>query len=191
MQFCSRCGHQVSLKIPPGETLLRHVCDQCQMVHYQNPKLIVGSIPEWKSSILLCKRAIEPRYGYWTLPAGFMENQETTSEGAIRETLEETGAQVQIESLFSLFNLAHLNQVHLFYRARVLLPVFGPTTESTEVALFQEGDIPWQDLAFVSVRETLAHFFEDRKNNRFILHQIDLDPAQETTPLSISSKAAG
>ncbi|MDE3020806.1 MAG: NUDIX hydrolase [Pseudomonadota bacterium] len=191
MKYCSRCGNHVSFRIPPGETLCRHVCDQCQTVHYQNPKLIVGCIPDWQGSILLCRRAIEPRSGYWTLPAGFMENRETTSEGALRETFEETGAQVEIGPLFSLFNLAHLNQVHLFYRASLVAPVFGPTAESTEVLLFEEAHIPWEELAFASVRETLGRYFDDRRANRNTLHQIDLDPVQESRAKSLNSRATG
>ncbi len=174
IQFCPCCGNRVDYKIPLGETLPRHVCEQCETIHYQNPKLIVGCIPEYQGKVLMCRRAIEPRSGFWTLPAGFMENLETTSDGALRETIEETRAHVEIGPVYCILNLASFNLVYLFYRANLVEPVFGPTSESSEVALFGEEDIPWEELAFLSIRETLARYFKDRKKNRYLLHQIDL-----------------
>jgi len=155
MNFCSHCGQPVTLRIPVGDTLPRHVCDACGTIHYQNPKIVTGCIPEWEDRLLLCRRAIEPRRGLWTLPAGFMENGETTAEGAARETLEEALARVEIDRLYALFNIPHINQVYLMFRARLLDLEFAPGPESLEVALFREDEIPWQELAFPVVQETL------------------------------------
>ena len=170
MKFCSECAHPVSLSIPDGDNRLRHVCPQCGTIHYQNPKMVVGSIPVWevdgKAQVLLCTRAIEPRYGYWTLPAGFMENDETTAEAAARETVEEAGAHIELGPLFSLLNVQRVHQVHLFYLARLLDLDFAPGIESLEVRLFAEEDIPWDELAFPTVRTTLELFFADRAKLR-------------------------
>ena len=142
------------------------MCSHCDAIHYQNPKLVIGSIPVWEHDgelkVLLCKRAIEPRYGYWTLPAGFMENAETTAEAAVRETEEEAGAHIEIGELFTLLNVPHVHQVHLFYLARLVDLDFAPGIESLEVALFSERDIPWDELAFPTIRTTLELFFADR-----------------------------
>lgn len=166
MKFCSECAHPVALAIPEGDNRPRYVCPQCHAIHYQNPKLVVGSIPVWeqdgKLQVLLCKRAIEPRYGYWTLPAGFMENEETTEQAAMRETEEEAGADVELGKLFTLLNVAHVHQVHLFYLARLRNLDFAPGEESLEVQLFTQDEIPWDDLAFPTVRSTLELFFADR-----------------------------
>ena len=166
MKFCSECAHPVALAIPEGDNRPRYVCTHCNTIHYQNPKLVVGSIPVWERDgelqILLCKRAIEPRYGYWTLPAGFMENGETTEQAAQRETEEEAGANVELGPLFSLLNVAHVHQVHLFYLARLRNLDFAPGEESLEVQLFTQDDIPWDELAFPTVRSTLELFFADR-----------------------------
>jgi ADP-ribose pyrophosphatase YjhB (NUDIX family) len=166
MKFCSECAHPVTLAVPEGDNRPRFVCSHCHTIHYQNPKMVIGSLPVWDQDgefkILLCKRAIEPRYGYWTLPAGFMENAETTSEAAIRETEEEAGANIELGPLFSLLNVAHVHQVHLFYLARLLDLDFAPGIESLDVALFSEADIPWDDLAFPTIRTTLELFFADR-----------------------------
>lgn len=174
MKYCSNCGAPVSLKIPPGDNLPRHVCDSCQSIHYQNPKMVVGCIPEWGEEILLCRRAIEPRYGLWTLPAGFMENGETTVEAAARETMEEAKAAVEIGDLFSLFNLPHINQVYLIFRGRLLNLDYAPGTESLEVKLFREERIPWDELAFPAVARTLRHFFEDRRQGAMSFHLGDI-----------------
>ena len=174
MNFCSHCGAPVAVRIPPGDTLPRHVCDQCGTIHYQNPKLVIGAIPEWEDKILMCRRAIEPRYGLWTLPAGFMENAETTAEAAARETLEEARARIEITGLYSLINVPHINQVHLLYRARLLDADFAPGEESLEVALFDEATLPWERIAFRSIAMTLRFYYEDRKAGAFRFHTGDI-----------------
>ena len=165
MKFCSECAYPVSLQVPEGDNRPRYVCAQCETIHYHNPKLVVGSIPVWdedgKIRVLLCKRAIEPRHGYWTLPAGFMENAETTAEAAIRETEEEAGANIEIGNLFSLLNVAQVHQVHLFYLARLRNLEFAPGIESLEVKLFTEEEIPWDELAFPTILQTLELFYAD------------------------------
>ena len=170
MKFCSECAHPVALAIPEGDNRPRYVCPQCHTIHYQNPKLVVGSIPVWERDgqlqVLLCRRAIEPRHGYWTLPAGFMENEETTAQAAVRETEEEAGANVELGPLFTLLNVAHVHQVHLFYRARLLDLDFAAGIESLDVRLFSEEEIPWDDLAFPTIRTTLELFFADRARIR-------------------------
>ncbi|NMG27311.1 NUDIX hydrolase [Aromatoleum evansii] len=179
MKYCSDCGASVTLRIPPGDTLPRHVCASCGTIHYQNPKIVVGAIPEWGERILLCRRAIEPRHGFWTLPAGFMENAESTAEAAARETLEEACARIEVGDLFTLISVPHINQVHIVYRATLLDLDFGPGEESLEVALFEEKDIPWDDIAFRTIALTLRHYFEDRRRGSFGTHNasIALPPA--------------
>ena len=174
MKFCSNCGTGVIHRVPPGDSLPRHVCDACGHIHYQNPKLVLGSIPEWEGRLLLCRRAIEPRYGYWTLPAGFMENDETTAEAAARETLEEAGARIELQGPFSMISVPYVNQVHVFYRARLLDLEFKPGVESLEVVLFEEAKVPWKDIAFRTVGLTLKHWFADRKGGAFGFHAEDL-----------------
>ncbi len=166
MKFCSECAHPLTVTVPEGDNRPRYVCTHCGTIHYQNPKMVIGSIPVWERDgelkVLLCKRAIEPRHGYWTLPAGFMENEETTSEAAARETEEEAGANVRLGPLFTLLNVAHVHQVHLFYLAELLDLDFAPGIESLDVQLFSEDEIPWGDLAFPTIRTTLELFFADR-----------------------------
>ena len=174
MKFCSLCGGTVDFRIPPDDNRARHVCTSCGEVHYQNPKMIVGAIPEWQGKILLCRRAIEPRQGLWTLPAGFMENGETIAEAAARETLEEANAQVTIGDLYTLYNVPHINQVHLLFRAELLDLEFSPGVESLEVRLLTEQEIPWETLAFRPVRYTLQHYFSDRKLGQFSFRTGDL-----------------
>ena len=176
MKFCSHCGATVSLAIPAGDTLPRHVCTGCGTIHYQNPKMVIGCIAEWEGRVLLCRRAIEPRYGLWTLPAGFMENNETTAEAAARETLEEACAEVDIGHLFALVNIPYIHQVHMFYTARLIDGRFGAGAESLETALFDEADIPWPSMAFRSVSFALRAWLEDRKKGHFGLHTTDLFP---------------
>lgn len=179
MKFCPECSSPVELRCPPSDNRMRHVCISCASIHYQNPKLIIGSIPEWEDGrILLCRRAIEPRYGLWTLPAGFMENGETTAEAAIRETMEEATARIELGELYSMFNLPYINQVHMLFRAKLLDLNFFPGPESLQVELFAEQDIPWDTLAFRPVYFTLRHYFSDRKSNQFQFRIRDLAPAQ-------------
>jgi ADP-ribose pyrophosphatase YjhB (NUDIX family) len=180
MKFCSECGAAVSLKIPAGDSLPRYVCDACATIHYQNPKMIVGCIAEWENRILLCRRAIEPRMGLWTVPAGFMENGETTAQGASRETLEEANARVEVGPLYAMYNIPHINQVYILFRARLLDLDFSAGTESLEVKLFDEADIPWEQIAFATVRNTLTHYYTDRKAGeyRFHLGTIERAPAR-------------
>jgi ADP-ribose pyrophosphatase YjhB (NUDIX family) len=170
MKFCSECANPVSLTIPEGDNRPRYVCAECSTIHYQNPKLVIGSIPVWekdgKLQVLLCKRAIEPRYGYWTLPAGFMENNETTADAALRETEEEAGANIELGGLFTLLNVAQVHQVHLFYLAQLRDLDFAPGIESLNVQMFEEHQIPWDDLAFPTIRMTLELFFADRVKMR-------------------------
>ncbi len=174
MKYCSRCGEEVSLCIPPGDNYPRHVCTVCGKIHYRNPKMVVGCIPEWEDKILLCRRAIEPRYGLWTLPAGFMENGETTAEGAARETREEAGANIELGPLYTLFNLPHIDQVYLMFRARLLDLDFKPGDESLEARLFSEQEIPWDQLAFRTIRATLELYFSDRARGDFSFHFGDI-----------------
>jgi ADP-ribose pyrophosphatase YjhB (NUDIX family) len=174
MKFCANCGAAVVQRVPPGDTLTRWVCEHCGEIHYQNPKLVVGTVPEHEGKVLLCRRAIEPRYGYWTLPAGFMENDETTAQAALRETLEEAGAAVELQEPFTLISVPRVNQVHLFYRARLHSMEFKPGEETLEVALVEEAAMPWQELAFRTVAYTLKRWFEDRGRGNFGFHNADL-----------------
>jgi ADP-ribose pyrophosphatase YjhB (NUDIX family) len=168
MKYCPECGAPVELRQPPDDNRERHICTACATIHYHNPKLVVGAIPEWEDGrILLCRRAIEPRHGLWTLPAGFMENGETTMEGAARETLEEANARIEVGELSALYNLPHINQVQLLFRAKLLDLDFSPGVESLDVRLFAEQDIPWNQLAFRPVRSTLQDYFADRKAGHF------------------------
>ncbi len=163
MKFCSECGEKVSHLVPEGDNRLRFVCQRCDTVHYQNPKIVTGCIAEWQDSILLCKRAIEPRHGFWTLPAGFMENGETNLEGAARETAEEANAQLKNMQLFCVFSIPHISQVYTMYRGDLVDGLASPGIESLEVALVKEDEIPWQDIAFQVVSETLRLYYRDKK----------------------------
>jgi ADP-ribose pyrophosphatase YjhB (NUDIX family) len=175
IKHCRQCGTAVQHRTPDdGDTKVRAVCPACHTIHYINPLNVVGTIPLWGDQVLLCKRNIEPRKGKWTLPAGFMELGETTAEGAARETVEEAGAQFEMHALFSLINVARVGQVHLFYRATLLSPEFAPGTETQEALLFDEADIPWDELAFRTVKETLEHFFADRRAGHFGFHTLDI-----------------
>jgi ADP-ribose pyrophosphatase YjhB (NUDIX family) len=177
MKYCSDCGAPVALKVPPGDNLPRHVCDACGTVHYSNPKMVIGCIPEWRDQVLLCRRAIEPRYGLWTLPAGFMENGETVAQAALRETLEEARARVELGEMFSVLSVPHVSQVHIFYRARLVDLDFGPGAESLEVQLFPESAIPWREIAFRTVSTTLRHYYADRTAGTFGFHTGEILPA--------------
>lgn len=171
MNFCSACGHgPLDFVVPAGDNRERFVCPSCGVVHYSNPKVVVGTIPEWEGKILLCRRAIEPRLGLWTLPAGFMENHETTDQGAVRETLEESQAQVQPLQLYAVFSIPHISQVYMMYRASMQSTEFGVTSETSELALFALDEIPWDELAFPVVRATLEAYVQDAQSGRFEQH---------------------
>ena len=163
MKFCSQCGASVTYRMAPGEDRERHICDACDTVHYINPKVVVGCLPTVGERILMCKRAIEPRYGKWTLPAGYMENGETSADGAARETLEEAAAIATNMTLYRIFDVPHISQVYLFYRCGIENDEFGIGPESLESALFSEEEIPWDELAFPTVRELLREFLQDRQ----------------------------
>jgi len=176
MKFCSACGQPVNLRVPEGDTLPRYVCDACATIHYQNPKIVVGCVPEAADGrILLCRRAIEPRRGFWTVPAGFMECGETLQAGAARESLEEALATVDIGSLLAVVHVLHADQVHVMFRARFATPGFGVGAESLEVELVDEAAIPWQDIAFLSVDFALRRYLEDRTRGREEAHFTDID----------------
>jgi ADP-ribose pyrophosphatase YjhB (NUDIX family) len=170
MKFCSECGQTVVHRIPDGDNLPRFICEHCDIIHYQNPKLVVGCLPVWQEQVLLCKRAIEPSYGLWTLPAGFMENQETLEQAALRESREEANANLEIDELYSVISLPHINQIYVLYRATLLDLDFYAGTESLDVQLFNENDIPWDQLAFKTIENTLRHYFADRKKGTFSVH---------------------
>lgn len=174
IEHCPACGARVDHRIPADDNRERAVCSACGIVHYQNPLLVVGTVPVWGDRVLLCKRAIEPRRGYWTLPAGFLELGESTSDGAVRETVEEAGARVRIGPLFTVLNVVRVGQVHLFYRATLDDEQFAPGVESLEAKLFDEASIPWDDLAFRTVSRTLKHYFEDRTQGTFETHHGDI-----------------
>lgn len=175
IKHCKDCGTAVVYRIPDdGDTKARAVCTACHTVHYENPLNVVGTVPYWGDKVLLCKRNIEPRRGKWTLPAGFMELNETVAEGAARETLEEAGAQFEMEGFFSLLNVARVGQVHMFYRARLLSDQFDPGYETLEARLFSEDEIPWEEIAFRTVKATLEHYFADRRTGHFSIHAIDI-----------------
>ena len=174
MKYCSQCGDNVSHQIPDGDNRLRFVCISCETIHYQNPKVVTGCLPVYEDKVLLCKRAIEPRYGYWTLPAGFMENGETSADGALRETLEEANARAEVIELYTLFNLPHISQIYMFYRAELTDLDFYPGEESLETQLFTEAEIPWDELSFPVVTETLKHYFNEVKTGNFTFLNKDI-----------------
>lgn len=174
IRHCKRCGSMVRYEVPADDNRERAVCSACRTVHYENPLNVVGTLPVWGEQVLLCKRNIEPRFGFWTLPAGFMEQGETTADGALRETIEEAGARVEMQGLYTLLNVTRVSQVHLYYRARLLDADFAPGPETIEARLFHEHEIPWDQLAFRTVRATLTYFFADRKKGQFVMHCADI-----------------
>ncbi|MEY4725672.1 MAG: hypothetical protein RLZ36_299 [Pseudomonadota bacterium] len=175
IQFCKSCGHAVRYRVPDdGDTRERAVCNSCHTIHYENPLNVVGTVPVWEDKVLLCKRNIEPRFGKWTLPAGFMELNETVAQGAARETVEEAGAQFEMQELFALMNVTRVGQVHFFYRAQLTSDTFDPGHETQEARLFAEHEIPWDEIAFRTVKETLQHYFADAKKGKFELHHVDI-----------------
>ncbi len=173
IKHCRNCGAAVVYRVPDdGDTRERAVCPACDTIHYENPLNVVGTVPHWGDHVLLCKRNIEPRWGKWTLPAGFMELGESTEEGAARETVEEAGAQFEMQDLLSVLSVPRVGQVHLFYRARLLSDRFDPGHETIEARLFAESEIPWDEIAFRTVRETLLAYFADRRAGQFRVHNL-------------------
>jgi ADP-ribose pyrophosphatase YjhB (NUDIX family) len=173
--YCPQCGQPVCLRVPAGDNRPRNVCNACGYIHYENPRLVLGAIVEWQGRILLCRRAIEPRAGFWTLPAGFMENGEDTRSAAARETLEEACARVEQMHLFTLIDVPQIDQVHIFYRGALVNGQHAPGEESLETTLLAEDEIPWSQLAFRTVRLTLEHYFADRRAGAFGQYQLALD----------------
>lgn len=181
MKFCSNCGSRVTSKVPAGDNRERFVCDQCDTVHYSNPRIVAGCLPVWEERVLLCRRAIDPRAGRWTLPAGFLENGETVIAGAARETMEEANASVVNLDLYTVFSLPHISQIYLFFRAELKDGRFSAGFESTEVRLFEETEVPWEELAFPVIQQTLEHYFADRVTGIYPVRSqdiiVDRDPA--------------
>jgi ADP-ribose pyrophosphatase YjhB (NUDIX family) len=175
MNYCSVCGQPVTIKVPEGDHLPRHVCESCGTIHYQNPRIIAGCVVDVGGKILLCKRAIEPRLGFWTIPAGFMENGESVQDGAAREAMEEALANVRIGSLLAIVNVLHAHQVHIMFRAQLIEPKFGIGPESLETALYDESEIPWSEMAFRSVEFALRKYLQDRAEGVERVHLYDID----------------
>ena len=167
MNYCSNCGDKVKFCAPAGDDRLRYLCESCGTIHYENPKMVVGCIPGKDRKILLCRRAIEPQSGKWTLPAGYLENGETVAQGAQRETIEEAGANIQILGPYALFNIRYVNQIYLMFRARLIDENFKAGSESTEVRLFLEEDIPWDRIAFTVIEKSLRLYFKDRPTGSY------------------------
>ena len=174
IQHCRTCGARAEYRVPPADNRERAICTACGEIHYENPINVVGTVPTWGDQVLLCRRNIEPRYGMWTLPAGFLEYGESTADGALRETIEEAGARVEMQELFSVLNVVRVGQLHLFYRARMLDTSLDPGPESIEARLFREDEIPWDELAFRTVRLTLELFFADRRKGVWGTHAADI-----------------
>jgi ADP-ribose pyrophosphatase YjhB (NUDIX family) len=177
IKYCSNCGEPTITMAPNGDDRLRDVCSVCKTIHYENPKVVVGCIPQWKDKVLMCRRAIEPRYGKWTLPAGFLEIGETVIEGAKRETLEEANARVKNLVPYALYNLAFIGQIYFMFIAQLSDPDFKPGYESLSVGLFKEHEIPWNDIAFKVVEKTLSKYFKDRKTGEFAFSMEDIQPS--------------
>ena len=175
MNFCSQCGAPVTSRVPPGDDRPRHVCDSCGTIFYSNPKIVAGCIPQWGEQVLLCRRAIEPRSGLWTLPAGFMENGESTAQAAARETLEEANARVEMGQLFAYLNIPAINQVYVIFLARLLDIDYSAGAESLEVRLFDEHQIPWEEIAFPSIERALRLYYQDRRRHSFGTHMADIE----------------
>ena len=173
MNYCNQCGERLIQKVPEGDNRTRYVCSQCSLIHYENPKVIVGCVPIHEGQVLLCKRAIEPRLGLWTLPAGFMENGESLAEGAARETMEEANASVTLGTLYTVFSLPHISQVYVFFLSKLDNLDFYPGEESLETKLFSEDQIPWAELAFPVISSTLKKYFSDRAKNSLQIHYVD------------------
>ena len=174
IKHCRACGAPAHYGVPADDNRERATCTVCGTIHYENPLNVVGTVPVWQDQVLLCRRNIEPRYGLWTLPAGFMELGETLRDGALRETIEEAGAQVEMQELYTLLNVVRVGQVHFFYRAQLLDTRFDPGPETIEARLFREDEIPWEQIAFRTVKETLRRWFDDRRQGQFGFHTVDI-----------------
>ena len=174
INYCPTCGATVSFRVPAGDSLPRHVCDTCGAIHYQNPRLVVGTLPIWENRVLLCRRAIEPRLGMWTLPAGFMENGETVAQAALRETREEANAHIDLGDMFTLISVPHISQVHVIYGATLTDLNFSAGEETLDVRLFSEYEVPWDEIAFRTIAMTLRHYFDDRRAGALQFHTGDL-----------------
>jgi ADP-ribose pyrophosphatase YjhB (NUDIX family) len=175
-RFCTQCGSPAARRVPDGDTRERDVCDHCGAIHYYNPRMVVGTVPVWQGRVLLCKRAIEPRLGAWTLPAGFLELEESAQQGAERETLEEAGAHVKMGQLYTMIDVPQIGQVHLFYLAEAVGPELDPGPESLEARYFDETEIPWPSISFRTVATTLKRYFDDRRRGAgFSMHRYTLD----------------
>ena len=174
IRYCKTCAGSVGYEVPAADNRERAVCSLCKAIHYENPINVVGTVPVWEDKVLLCRRNIEPRFGFWTLPAGFLELGESTAQGAIRETIEEAGARIELQGLFTVLNVVKVGQVHLYYRARLLDAEFAPGPETIEARLFAENQIPWEELAFRTVRETLRRYFDGRRRGQYEVHCADL-----------------
>lgn len=176
MKYCSQCGSTVSQRIPEQDDRPRYICDTCHYIHYENPRIVVCALPCYEDKVLMCKRAIEPRYGLWTLPGGFMENDETTQDAALRETWEEARANISIGNMYALYNLPHINQVHIFYLAQLESTDYAAGMESLQVELLTEQETPWDEIAFTAVHDALQHYFRDRRSQHFPMHVADITP---------------
>jgi ADP-ribose pyrophosphatase YjhB (NUDIX family) len=174
MNFCSHCGQPVVLRIPEGDSRPRFICETCGTIHYQNPRVVTGCLATFEDRVLLARRAIQPRHGFWTLPAGFLENGETAAAGAARETLEEACAAVADLSLYTVFSLPHINQIYTFFRAELKAPEFRAGAESLDVRLMREDEIPWEELAFPVITDTLKFYFDDRRRGHFPARAMDI-----------------
>ncbi|WP_043767371.1 NUDIX hydrolase [Algiphilus aromaticivorans] len=174
MKYCSDCAAPLRVEVPAGDNMPRKVCSSCGAIHYRNPRVIVGAICEYEGQLLLCRRDIEPRRGFWTFPAGFLEVGETTAEGAARETFEESGAKVEIEDLCAIINVPYIAQVYMSYRARMTNPHHHITPESSETCLIAPEDIPWDYLAFPTIWHSLKFWMADRAAGTRSFHTLDL-----------------
>ena len=174
IKHCRVCGGPADYRVPPDDNRERAICASCGEIHYENPINVVGTVPVWGDQVLLCRRNIEPRFGFWTLPAGFLELGESVAEGAVRETVEEAGANIELQPLFTMLNVVRVGQVHFYFRARMLDTSLAPGPETIEARLFREDEVPWDALAFRTVRQTLEHYFADRRDGSFALHAGDI-----------------
>ena len=181
-RFCGQCGTAITRRVPPEDNRERDVCEHCGAIHYQNPRMVVGTVPVLGDRILLCRRAIEPRHNTWTLPAGFMELSETTAQGALRETQEEAGADVEMGALYTVIDVPHVDQVHIYYLARARSDHLDPGPESLEARFFALDEIPWKNLSFRSVITTLEHFVADHAKGSFQTRQYALEPYTASLP---------